>query len=426
MNLKAFFNAASFSFILFGYGVFAIFITDSKQSQVLTIPYRAIVLLISLYFIYVKFFGKKKNPIDRFLDSKTYFKSRETIRMFPLITAFCIIYLFRFFNDVYGKELHFGSHHYYFTLLFLFSWIPSISFLMIDPKKSREYLRIAQLTLLSFGLIMLVRLPSLQAGFYYSQHGRLSSEALNPISLGVLSGSLIVISTYIILRDKADDGGLFTRFIPIASIVLALYFLFAAASRGPIISTGVCLCILFISSGKKILYLGMPIVMALLVLIPNFILPLLQGKGGSSLDRLTSVADPSAGERRDFISISLQLFSENWHNTIVGYGVELPKYGYPHNIVLESFLATGVIGGCLFSFICLISVLRSVDLVMSQDPWGWVGLLYVQTFIIALLSGSIYGSSDFWYLLVAVNNLWNKKDYANIYSKMQQRYFQNS
>jgi hypothetical protein len=425
MNLKDSLNAISFSFIMFGYGFFAIFVTNARESQLLTIPYRALVLLISLYFIYKKFLVKNKDPIDIFLDSKTYFKSREIIRIFPLVTLFCVIYLFRFFNDVYAKQLVYGDGQNYFILLFIFSWIPSISFLMIDPKKPLEYLRIAQLTLISFALIMLARLSSLQASYFYSQQGRLSSEALNPISLGTLSGTLIVVSTYVILRNKARADGVFIQFFSFASIPLGSYFLFAAASRGPIIATAVCLILIFVSSGKKILYVGVPVVIGGFTLITDVILPLLQGKGGSSLGRLMTTNDASADGRRDTFSMSYKLFSESWHNTFFGYGVELPKYGYPHNIIIESFLSTGVIGGCLFSLICFVVIMRSVDLVLSQDPWGWVGLLNIHNFIICLVSGSLYGSYAFWYLLFAVNILWNKKDYANVYRRIQQQYFQN-
>lgn len=424
MKLEKFWNAAAFSFIMFGYGLVAIFVTDGKQSQALTIPYRIVVLLISFYFIYVKFFVKNKDPIDRFLDSKTYFKSKETIRIFPLIGVFMIIYSFRFFNDVYGNNLYAGNYQYYFSFLFLISWIPCISFLMIDVRRAKEYLLVVQLTLFSLVLIMLTRLSELQASVFNTTQGRLSSEALNPIALGFFSGSLIIVSTYIILEGKNINNGSLAKLAPFPSIVLGLYFLIAAASRGPIISTIVCLIILFISSGKKLLYVGVPIVGVGGYLIVSYILPLLHGKSGSNLDRLTSISGQSSDDRSDLVGISFQLFSKSWHNTIFGYGVEVPGKGYPHNIIVESFLSTGIIGGCLFLLICLVTLSRAANLVMSHDPWGWVGIFYIQTFLMGLSSGSLYTSSSFWYLLFAVNILWNKKDYINTYTAIQQRYFQ--
>ena len=423
MKLKNLWSAAAFSFIMFGYGIVAIFVTDGKQSQALTIPYRAVVLLISLCFIYTKLFKKNKNPIDQFLDSKTYFKSRETIRMFPLIGIFMIIYSFRFFNDVYGHELYSGNYQYYFSFLFLICWIPSFVFLTINLKRSEEYLFTSQLTLLCLALIMITRLSTLQKSTFGAAQGRISSEALNPISLGIFSGSLIILSVYILLERKSSINWLLTRVIPIASITLGLYFLIAAASRGPIISTVVCLLILFISSGKKLLSVGIPTVVAGFYIIVNFILPFLQGKGGSNLNRLTSVGGQSTDARGDLVGKSFELFSENWHNTIFGYGVEIPNEGYPHNIIVEAFLSTGIIGGCIFSLICLVAFMRAVDLVMSHDPWAWVAVLYVQSFLMALSSGSLYGSAAFWYMLFAVNVLWNKKDYTNTYQAIQQRYF---
>ncbi len=423
MKLEKFWNAAAFSFIMFGYGLVAIFVTDSKQSQALTVPYRAAVLLISLYYIYNKFFKKNKDPIDQFLDSKQYFKSRESIRIFPLIMVFMIMYSFRFFNDVYGNTVFSGNYQSYFFYLYLISWIPSLSFLMIDLKRSKEYLLTAQFTLLSLAILMTTRLSALRESQLGAAQGRLSSEALNPISLGVFSGSLIIIAVYILLEKKGSENWLLTRVIPSISIVLGLFFLIAAASRGPIISTAVCLLLLLVSSGKKVLYVGIPTVLTGFYVIVDFILPSLQGKGGSNLDRLTSAGGQSTDARTDLIGKSFELFSKNWHNTIFGYGVEIPKEGYPHNLIVESFLATGVIGGCIFSLICLVAMIRALDLVMSHDPWSWVAVLYVQSFLMGLSSGSLFASAPFWYLLFSVNVLWNKKDYINNYNAIQQRYF---
>ncbi len=425
MKLRVFLNAAAFSLIMFGYGLVAIFVTDQAKSKLLTIPYRVIVLVISLYFIYIKVFGKKKNVIDQFLDGKTYFKSRESIRIFPLVAIFWVIYSFRFFNDVHGK-LVFGDEQYYFSFLFLICWIPSFSFLMIDLKRPKEYLYIAQCTLITFGLFMLARLSYLKTSVFYTVLGRLSSEALNPISLGTFSGSLIILSTYILLQGKEIFGGFVTRIICFASILLGLYFLVSAASRGPIISTVICVLIIFASYASKIIYVGLPATIAGGMVMVDFILPLLQVGKGSNLDRLTSIGDKSAVERSDFLQMSFKLVSENWHNTFFGYGVELPKFGYPHNIIVESFLSTGVIGGCLFTLICLVVLIRSLDLSLSRDPWGWVGVLYVQAFIMSLTSGAIYAASAFWYLLFAVNNLWVKKDYASIYKRIQEAHFEKS
>lgn len=423
MKLEKIWNAVAFSFIMFGYGLVAVFVTNGKQSQALTIPYRVVVLLISFYFIYVKFFVENKDPIDKFLDSKTHFKSRETIRMFPLIGVFMIMYSFRFFNDVHGNNLYAGNPQYYFSFLFLISWIPCISFLMLDLKRPKEYFFTAQITLFCLVMVMLTRLGQLQASVFNTAQGRLSSEALNPISLGIFSGSLIIISVYALLEKKSGDNFFFSQFLPFPSLALGLYFLIAAASRGPIVSTVLCLLILLISSGKKLLYLGIPVVISGGYLVANFILPLLQGKGGSNLNRLTSAGGQSSDDRGDLISLSFQLISKDWYSTIFGYGVEVPGKGYPHNIIVESFLSTGIIGGCLFSLICLVALIRAVNLVMSHDPWSWVALLFVQAFVMALLSGSLYGSSSFWYLLFAVNSLWNKKDYMNTYKAIQKRYF---
>jgi hypothetical protein len=37
-----------------------------------------------------------------------------------------------------------------------------------------------------------------------------------------------------------------------------------------------------------------------------------------------------------------------------------------------------------------------------NNKWGWLGLMYIHQAIIAMSSGCMYSSSEFWYLLFAV------------------------
>lgn len=74
---------------------------------------------------------------------------------------------------------------------------------------------------------------------------------------------------------------------------------------------------------------------------------------------------------------------------------------YPHNVAIESFMATGIFGGTAFCLILVWSTIAAVRL--SRRPAAlWVSLLFLQQLIAALVSGALYLSLGMWMFAVAV------------------------
>jgi hypothetical protein len=419
---------------LFGYTGVSIFVTDTSVSRLMTIPYRAFVLLAACAIIAHKsglqvFKTKKVIAAHSFregemVDAKRLScislgrrvnKSKENcLSVLNIIFIFAFVYSLRFVYEGYGKQLFFGDYTYYFSFWFLICLIPGMGFLLIDRNKPIQYLKISYLALFSISILMISKISILKESTGSEQAGRLSGEALNPISLGAFGSTLILISFYLLIvaRPKRMVDLLKLRISHlmlltcIFSVFSGCYLLISAASRGPIIATLIGFLILLVVAVRKSFPIAISALFSGYVIVSSFILPYIQGEGMANLDRLSSFGDSYEGSRTDLIEVTLRLIFENCYSFFIGYGIEIPGYGYPHNILLESFLSTGFFGGCLFSLACMITLWRSLKLLLGHSPWGWLGLLFIQNMILSLFSGSLYGSSGFWYLLFSVNSLW--------------------
>jgi O-Antigen ligase len=420
---------------LFGYTGVSIFVTDTSISRLITIPYRAFVLFAACAIIAHKsvlqvFKAKKviaaqsfrkdividaKQPSYNSLRSRVNKSKGNQLTVLNIIFIFAFVYSLRFVYEGYGKQLFFGDYTYYFSFWFLICLIPGMGFLLIDRNKPTQYLKISYLALFSISILMISKISILKESIGSEQAGRLSGEALNPISLGAFGSTLILISFYLLIvaRPKRMVDLLLKLRIShlmllscVFSIFSGCYLLISAASRGPIVATLICFLLLLVIAVKKSFPIAISALFSGYAIVSSFILPYIQGEGMANLDRLSSFDDSYEGSRTDLIEASLRLIFENSYNFFVGYGIEIPGYGYPHNILLESFLSTGFFGGCLFSLGCMITLWRSLKLLLSHSPWGWLGLLFIQNMILSLFSGSLYGSSGFWYLLFSVNSLW--------------------
>jgi len=74
---------------------------------------------------------------------------------------------------------------------------------------------------------------------------------------------------------------------------------------------------------------------------------------------------------------------------------------YPHNVVIESFMATGIVGGIAFCAF-LLGALGGATSVARMAENRWVALLFVQQLISALLAGALYLSGTMWCLAAAL------------------------
>jgi hypothetical protein len=419
-----------FGFALFGYGSISFLVNDPSVSRVVTVPYRLIILLLSFFVILYSIVKENKKLYN--YQTQSVFKIKT---LSQLILFFLFIFIF-----VYSIRLSFDLSNLDNFLIrpsneYLLNWfgiclLPGLSFLFIHPKQSENYLYCSWFFLLITSLLALF--INKQESIVFIQQGRLSGAAFNSILLSHYGVSLVLLSTFIFFSTSISSINLSVRwrailslktikksmkskihlniylsFFCLLTIFLGCFVILLASSRGPILAAIFCVVLLIIGARKNHVKLSKLLTMVTigfsgLVIASYMALQL----GSSFLDRISGIfaQDSSLNSidsiRSNFLQSSNTLI---WDNFILGYGLELPGTGYPHNLVVEAFLSTGFLGGIIFTIVYFYSIGKAIFLIMNDwEQWGWLGLIYVQYAIGAMLSGALYSSSTFWYLLFAV------------------------
>jgi hypothetical protein len=218
--------------------------------------------------------------------------------------------------------------------------------------------------------------------------GRLSSTALNPVSLGhlALSGFLCGLT---LLRSEP-------RWIrtPIMLIMMALVLvIIQTGSKGPVIAL---LIILFIWASQR----GLIVIMIGLIL--SAVISLWVYGDSTFVQRLMAIDDdPSTIERIRFIQDSLQQIATSpW---IGSASVELKSGTYPHNIFLESALSFGLPLTTVLLTLLFYGFVKSYRLLKTENDL--VSLLFFQSLIISQISGALFADSLLWICLVLILGL---------------------
>jgi O-antigen ligase len=250
--------------------------------------------------------------------------------------------------------------------------------------------RIAR-SLAAFGLVtagaalLTTVLPFAQDRSLLEQTGRLSFDTVNPITLGH-----IAVSTLIAISVLVGRRGI--RAAPwLLGVPLALALLQAGASRGPVVAlAGVGLAWIFFSQGsaRRFIVLG---AVALLALGSLGVI----AADSELVRRFDAIEeDKSTAERLLMQGNAIQQFLD--HPWTGSAHVELESLTYPHNVVIESAMATGVVGATL----CIALTLGMLLSIAARLRRGEriVPLLGMQYLINAQLSGSLFASSALWVL----------------------------
>jgi O-Antigen ligase len=404
-------NRLIFGVTLFGYGVFAFALTNPETTQLVTVPYRALVLISNVIMIFHRLVISKGSA-SKNKNMNRRINSAKEITFLAVI--FMFLYSCRVIHSVYISDgiLLLSNKFQYILYWFFVCLIPAINFLFMDKILAYKYMYVTWI------ILLLISVPSLfldiNTSSQFSEVGRLATAAINPIALGHYATSLFLLSFYIIMNKKQYES------LPaIASNVLLLagaslvgvFVTLSAASRSPLLALSSCLIILLLTSlfkdkvnGRIIFILLFTIVCGVLVIVFSSSL------NNQFFERIFSTADELdiADERsRGYLyDTTIKLFLDH---SIFGFDLELPNgQGYTHNLFLESFLALGFGGGILFGIITLYTVNAAIKLLISKSSqWGWVGILFIQYTIAGTSSGALYGSSSFWYLMFAVLGAYN-------------------
>lgn len=383
-------HAFLIAFALAGYPIVATFSTAlGLNGTTLAVGVRAIVLALSLLLV---------------LPAISHLKNRQ-FKYLAIYAIFWGAYLLRMLADtsLEPSQLSKAASEYWIWAVGV-CLIPSLALLGVDTHGSlpRAFkltwmaLGAASFLAIFFGSTFVTRLDGTQ-----SDTGRLALESLNPISAGHLGASLMVISGWYwwsALRPTFSQ-----KAASLASMIAGLYLLISAASRGPLFALicviGIVLLTLRLQRMIKVAA-AVVVIAAMAVPIALSYVDLETVQLVARIAASTSGEDQSVGSREESFSGAWNQFLESpWLGDFLD---ERSTGYYPHNLILEAFMATGLSGGVALFTLTLIALWKSYTMIRECRTYAWIGLIFTQYCVGAQMSGAIYSSATFWAFSVLV------------------------
>lgn len=229
-------------------------------------------------------------------------------------------------------------------------------------------------------------------GFYAvaeltEETGRLSAEAVNPITWGQLGASLLMAVLVLWFRV-----GFWGRVQLAMGSVVGLWLMVIANSRSPFISLGLAVGCFLVATRRWRLAFAL-VFAGLVAVFGGDVLDHLQGS------RLITLQDASSMGR-------LVVMESAWDDFVshpftgTGY-LDSAFAQYPHNILIESGMALGAVGFLLVLYLLVISARRSFRAIRGGDVM--LAFMFWQAFALSMLSGALFGSGVLFVLLMVLN-----------------------
>lgn len=227
---------------------------------------------------------------------------------------------------------------------------------------------------------------------------RLNSTSLNPISAGHLGVTTALVGICsVLIGSKSRLSAAFWVLVIGIGVSLALM----ANSRGPIVAFMACMAFIFLAKAhRKRTY----IISALFLI---FAIYFSFSKSGVDTLNLSAVANRfGASVSAEDASSTGRLLaykgavSQFLESPIIGDALEEKSTGfYPHNIILEAFMATGLVGGIPFVVMLFAVARRAHWHIKVNSQYSWAAILVVQYIVGAMFSGAIYNVGTMWILI---------------------------
>jgi hypothetical protein len=233
--------------------------------------------------------------------------------------------------------------------------------------------------------------------------GRLGTDTLATIELGYLGAVTALLAAFGIVRWRGN----LLRIVLLTAVVLGLFIVGAAASRGPILALAV-IAVAALGAWMRgrprkqvVAAASVAVVVAALFLGGlNLIEEQLGFRGATRLSSVQSIQSEKSGE--EHLKFASNAWDQFLDHPLLGSAVdEQRSKDYPHNVLLESFMATGIGGGLAFSGVLLVSLLAALRVLRSRET-GWIALVYLLLLLAALTSGALYLAGGMWCFAAAV------------------------
>ena len=342
-------------------------------SQIITIPYRAFSLFLSLFVLLINLKSKIKLT-------------------FPVLLFFLFwfIVLLRMFYDMEVRSDFFVQSNDKIKI-----WLIAVAgcFIpMISIYKSFKIINFDYSLKLLFAGCVIILIPSLLFSIQKLDEGyrETGNSALDPITFAMSGVTLSLLIIYKIIEGKIKNK--FSYVLNLIYCFLGLFLALKTGSRGPIVSFFIIIFIWYSIKKKKgiFFYSFFSILFFLLinqlVTLISVISPLLGNRFSEGL----SGDDMSLLARQEtyawFIDMILESPILGSQFARLGNGT---YPGYAHNLFLDILLGFGIIGLAVFLY-CVYRGFYNFKIKMKHNQVYWIGLIMLQFFLLSLTSGAFY------------------------------------
>jgi O-antigen ligase len=381
MDKKAFYISIVSFFAFSGYYVglaLMLAFNLSELSRFYSIPIRLFLCLLMLLLI---------------------FKGNINLRLsnVRLIFIFSMLYILKV---LYTENTVFDSHVVstgrmwieYIFFFIAFNLLPFLAFASIDFNR---YRKIIINSFIFSGFVLAIVSIFLYKDILTQGIGRISlakyenpdSETLSPLALSYSGVLTITLSLYQLIFEK--NLHLRSKLFLYGSIVLSFVLFFLGATRGSLVALFLCIVALiyFGSVKNKILIISMVI-----VAIPIIIYGA-EATGSDIFNRTNkTIKSGDTSEREPLWNAAIDEFIDN---PILGGRIEVSGI-YPHNIFLETLMATGIVGLFLLLLATHQFVVKSYSYIKYDTKYIFPFIIFVNAISQYMFSGSIYFSILFF------------------------------
>jgi O-antigen ligase len=370
---------------------------SDASTNLISIAARALSAVVALsFFIYVI----KKRALLRNLD-------------FWVFILFWILYSMRIIYDISRNSSSLGrdpADYLLFAIVISFiSTIPSFNSFDYSSEALER-------------LVLIILIVLCLAGIYYFHFGgalevilrgqsRASgNERLNPISFSIFSTCLVAVSLKRVLLTNVQLGSVL---ISVVAACVGAYTLLLSSSRGPMLFLGLftllLLCYSFRSNQLKTVVVFSFLTIGIYTAI--------------KLTGFQSIAKEMFVERFNSVTGSAAI-DESTEGRVQAYAgafkqfVDSPIVGsfleehtlqqYPHNVLLESFMALGIVGGIVFLIIYLRYLFYSI-VGLFISGFSVLFIIALANGVLVMTSGALSFSTEFWLSFGLISTYFSKR-----------------
>ncbi|MEE4001067.1 O-antigen ligase family protein [Tenacibaculum sp. FZY0031] len=372
-------------------------IGGSEES--LSVQFRIVVLMLSLFFIISTIFSRRIN--------KVY------LAPFLFFIIFWFIYSLRLIHDLYIDPIKLYTDtpsSRYAQFAFGVTLVPSVALLIVIQAYK---INISKILSRLYYILLII----LSIALYFRAGADLQGRTTGDLNVGILlfgqfGATLSILSVYRFMKEKRNLKNNLLHFF---GFIIGVSSIFVSASKSPFLALiVVVLLLLFLWYGSiKSVFLILIIGGVLGAYFVDIALFLNNYFKSNFLERLFYAIEVGGDNAREIIVSTA--FNEFIDNPFFGnaFLIQNPKLvgSYPHNLVVESLMSTGILGGGVFIIWVIKSLRESFRVIRKHSDLTWVALLFLQYFIFGMFSKNLYSSDLFWFFsIILISAKQNRRE----------------